>query len=372
MKNKRITIGFPRMQKEAGEKRAFLPKFIQHLTHFADVYLAEGYGGKLGFSFDDYRQGNPAVFQVSRDDAFTKDYVIMLRSPREETYKKIPKGSCLISMLHYPTRPSRVKILNELGIHSISLDSVVDDHNQRMVENMRAVAWNGLEAAFDVLEKTWPELLWKEDKPFNVLILGTGMVGKHAIEAATKLGEVERYLRHMELDGPGAVATSIGRWITQNPAQMEKLMRQADILVDATQRHDTSTPVVPNEWIKWLPEHAVVVDLAVDPYLIDHEPRVVRGVEGIPQGNLNKYIFEPQDVEWEETVPESIPSGNRRTTVTCYSWPGIHPEACMELYDRQFTPFMEALLKVGYKGLTINGDYFERALFRAMLPPAEI
>ena len=106
-------------------------------------------------------------------------------------------------MLHYPTRPQRVQKLNDLGIHSISLDSIVNDHNLRLVENMRAVAWNGLEVAFDRLEKVWPGLQRENDRPFHVLILGSGMIGKHAVEAATKLGNIERNARQIECNGSG-------------------------------------------------------------------------------------------------------------------------------------------------------------------------
>ena len=370
MKN-RITIGFPRMRKEPGEKRVFLPDFIQMLTRYADVCLSEGYGSRLGYSFDDFRQGNPRVFQVSQNEAFRKDYVIMLRSPKQDEYGLLKKGACLISMLHYPTRPHRVKILNELGVNSISLDSIVDDHNLRLVENMRAVAWNGLEVAFDILEKAWPDLQPGNCEPFHVLILGTGMIGKHAVEAATKLGNIERNTRQIECSGPGSVAMSIGRNVTHNRDIMEALLRQADVLVDATQRRDTSQPVIPNDWLAWLPKHAIVVDLAVDPYLLDHEPPVVRGVEGIPQGNLDKFVFLPADPDWENTVPDSVLSEHRRTTVTCYSWPGIHPNTCMDHYARQMTPLMEELLTKGYNDLCIEGGYFERALCRAKLPEPE-
>lgn len=366
-----ISVGFPRMNKEAGEKRAFLPEFIQMLTRFGYVYLAEGYGGRLGYSFDDYRQGNPRVFQVERKEAFQKDYVVVLRSPKREEFEWIKKGACLISMLHYPTRPQRVKILNELGINSISLDSIVDDYNLRLVENMRAVAWNGLETAFDILEKAFPGLQRGDGSPIRVLILGTGMIGKHAVEAATKLGNIERNARYIENNGQGAIAFSIGRNLSLNYRVMEALLRQADILVDATQRRDPSLPVIPNSWLAWLPEHAIVVDLAVDPYLLDHVPPVVRSIEGIPQGNLDKYVFMPNDPEWDQSVPTQIPSEHRRTTVTCYSWPGIHPATCMDHYGRQMAPLMEELLTKGYQALTPDGGYFERALFRAKLPRLE-
>jgi alanine dehydrogenase len=93
----------------------------------------------------------------------------------------------------------------------------------------------------------------------------------------------------------------------------------------------------------------------------------VRGIEGIPQGNLDQYIFPPDDPKWNELVPESIPSKHRRAAVTCYSWPGVHPEACMRHYARQLHPLMYHLLKKGYDGISLQGDYFERALYRGTL-----
>jgi alanine dehydrogenase len=365
--NKRVTVGFPRMNKESGEKRVFLPDFIQSLTRFADVYLEEGYGSRSGFSFPDFRQGNAHIFMTDRLDTFQKDFVIVLRSPNNDEFQQIRPGSCLVSMLHYPTRPTRVQLLRNQGVNAISMDSVIDDSNLRLVENMYAVAWNGLEIAFDLLERNCPDLL-REGRPYSVLVLGTGMVGKHAVEAATKLGNIERNSRHMELNGPGSVALCIGRNISDNEEQMERLFRQADILVDATCRRNPAVPVVPNDWIAWLPSHAVIADLAVDPYLLDNDPPTVRGVEGIPQGNLDKYAFAPDDADWDHTVPASIPSQNRRAVVTCYSWPGIHPEACMEHYARQLGPLMEVLLTRPYESLSLEGNYFERALARAKLP----
>jgi len=362
------SIGFPRMRHETGEKRVFLPEFIHHLVSLGtQVYIEEGYGARSGFRFEDYKRANPNIHMCCREEAFQKDVSMILRSPKPEEFHLIKRGSVLISMLHYPTRPIRVARLKKLGINAISLDSIANDDNIRLVENMKAVAWNGLEAAFDWLEKEWPCLVRPDRKPIQVLIIGTGMVGKHAIEAASKLGNIERNYDHMAAGGPGAVAIAVGRNIACNAATMEVLFRQADVLVDATQRRDSSKPVVPNDWIAWLPEHAVVVDLAVDPYTLEAKPPVVRGIEGIPQGNLDQYVFPADDPKWDNHVPPSIPSVHRRTTVTCYSWPGVHPEACMQHYARQLEPLVYHLFKKGYEGISIYGDYFERALYRGTL-----
>jgi alanine dehydrogenase len=362
------TVGFPRMQKEPAEKRVFLPEFIQYLTTLnVSVYLEEGYGSRSGYTFDDYCEGNNAVHMCSRTEAFQQDVVIVLRSPLREEFSLMKRGGCLVSMLHYPTRPVRVQILKDLGIDGISLDSIVNDQNIRLVENMKAVSWNGLEAAFDVLETSWPGLVRPDKDPIQVLIFGTGMVGKHAVDAATKLGNIERNNQHIQNGGPGVLALSVGRNVSSNYTLLEKLIRQADILVDASQRRDPTRPLIPNEWLAWLPEHAVIADLAVDPYTLEATPPVVRGVEGIPQGNLDKYIFQPDDIDWDHTVPKGIPSKNRRAVVSCYSWPGIHPEACMRHYAIQMEPLIRILLAKGYDDLSLNGDYFEQALCRATL-----
>lgn len=362
------TIGLLRMRKEAGEKRVFLPEFAQYLTTLgATVFVEEGYGSRSGYTFDDYRQGNEAVRMGSREEIAEQEVVLVLRSPNLDEFDDFPPRTILISMLHYPTRPKRVKILSEKRIRGISLDSIVDDNNVRLVENMRAVAWNGLEAAYNVLEKLWSGLRRPDDEPIRALILGTGMVGKHAVAATVKLGNVIRNNEHITAGGPGAVALSVGRNLSYQAERMQKLFSQVDILVDATQRRDPSSPVVPNEWIAWLPDHAVIVDLAVDPYTLDVDPPVVRGVEGIPQGNLDHYVFAPEDPSWSETVPASVPTQHRRTTVSCYSWPGIHPEACMRLYAQQIEPMMKVLFEKGYEQLSPEGDYFERALYRATL-----
>jgi alanine dehydrogenase len=362
------TIGFPRMMKEPGEKRVFLPEFINFLTTLGlDVSVEEGYGSRSGFTFDDYHAANPKVHMCSHEEAYAKDVVLVLRSPKPEEFKLIPRGTTLISMLHYPTRPLRVEALRELGINAISLDSIVNDNNLRLVENMKAVAWNGLEVAFDALERCWEGLVRPDGEPVQVLILGTGMVGKHAVDAATKLGNIERNNQHIQDYGPGSIAISVGRNLSKQSERVQRLFSTADILVDATQRRDTSIPAVPNEWLGWLPEHAIVADLAVDPYTLDCCPVVVRGVEGIPQGNLDQYLFFPNDPNWDKTVPASIPSACRRAVASCYSWPGIHPEACMRHYDQQLRPLMEVLVARGYEGLSPSGSYFERALYRATL-----
>jgi len=365
------SIGFPRMEHEKGEKRVFLPDFIQYIASFGvNVLIEEGYGSRSGFDKADYRQGNNQISFGSRQDAFDQDLVLILRSP-DKDFERMKPGTILMSMLHYHTRPNRIKLFKEMGLKTISLDSVVDQNDVRLVENMKAVAWNGLEVAFGLLEERWPDLIRPDGQPIQTLLLGTGMVGKHAVDAAVHLGNIERNNQHLENGGPGAVCCAVGRNLTYHRDEMIELLKEIDILIDATQRRNPSEPVIPNELIQYMPPHAILLDLSVDPYLPDAHPPVVRGIEGIPRGNLDKFVFRPDDPEWEDTVASGVPTTYRRTAVSCYSWPGFHPEACMTHYAQQLHPLMPVIFEKGYDDLSLDGGYFEQALYRATLKALE-
>jgi alanine dehydrogenase len=116
-----------------------------------------------------------------------------------------------------------------------------------------------------------------------------------------------------------------------------------------------------------MPAHGVICDLVVDPYLLDAVPQVVRGIEGIPQGSLDQWEFTPDDPAWT-TLPPGIPNAERRTVVSCYSWPGVRPEPCMHVYGSQLAPLLETLVRVGgMDGLGPGGSFHERAMWRGSL-----
>ncbi|HEX6230923.1 MAG TPA: hypothetical protein VF029_04370 [Actinomycetota bacterium] len=363
-----LTFGLPRMHKEAGERRDFLPSTVGKLTdRGSHVYVEGGIGSGMGFRDNDYMELSPLVRVVTNDEAFRADVVLTLRCPDESEFVKLRPGAVLFAMLHFPTRPKRVALLHELGVEAISMDSITDDGGRRLVVDSRDVAWNGVEAAFDALERSWPELTDPSRRPVSVTVMGAGEIGKHAVEAATKYGNHERNARFGRLGLPGVEVVTLGRNLTGVEGYMRRRLRETDVLVDVTQRDDASRPLVPNAWIADLPSHAVICDLVVDPYLLEEDPPTVRGIEGIPQGNLDEWTFDPSHPAWD-LVPDDVPTQERRTVVSCYSWPGVHPVPCMELYGSQLAPLLEALIHAGgMDGLHAEGSYHVRALHRASL-----
>ena len=365
-----LNFGFPRMHKEPGERRDFTPDFIGKLHRLgASIYLEHGYGAEMGLKIRDYMHAAPSAQFGTRTEMYQQDYVVVLRCPTDDELRLLHPGACVISMLHYPTRPERVKFLRSLGVEAISLDSLKDDTGRRLVENLRSVGWNGLEAAFQALAKTYPPPgLHNSERPaIQVTVLGPGAVGVHAIQAASQYGNPQ-VRRDMVAGGMAGVQVTVLDYdLTGHPEVVLPILARTDILVDATQRPDPSRPVIPNTWIGEMPEHAILVDLSVDPYDCSEEHPIVKGLEGIPQGNLDQYVFEPQDPAFER-IPNCVDTRNRRTSISCYSWPGIYPKECMELYGKQIQPILRMMIeKGGVSEINPHGRYFERIIGRALL-----
>jgi alanine dehydrogenase len=365
-----FAFGLPRIRHEPGERRDFLPALVAGLARLGvPVYLEEGYGSDMGLRPDDYLAPAPSAHFVSREEAFRQDFVLVLRCPADDDIRQMQPGACLMSMLHYPTRPARVQLLRDLGLEALSLDSITDDSGRRLVENLRAVAWNGVRAAFQTLQRTYPSpgFTSPERPPVFVTLLGAGAVGTHVVAAAIRYGDEALRRELSALGTPGIQVSVVDYDVTGHARAMRPLLDRTDLLIDATQRPDSSRPVIPNAWVGWLPEHAVLLDLSVDPYVCDARPLSVKGIEGIPHGNLDQYVFAPDDPAYDR-IPECIERLHRRWAVSCYSWPGMEPKACMDVYGKQLQPILRHLVeRGGLAGVTAQGNFFERAIARAQL-----
>ncbi len=366
--SKHIRFGFPRLLSEQGERRDFLPPLIATLRRLgAGVVLEHSYGCGLGLTEQDYEHVAPGVRFDSRAAAFGQDIVVILRYPTHDELRQMKPGACLISMVHYPTRPDRVAFLTSLGLEAISLDSIKDDSGRRLIENLRAVAWNGLEAGFGLLQHTYPAPGFTSPlrPPIQVTLLGAGAVGSHVIHAATRYANTTLHQQLAAAGVPGVMVTVVDYDLTPHASVMHPLLARTDMLVDATQRPDPSRPVIPNAWLAHLPPQAVIVDLSVDPYDCQTQPRSVKGIEGIPQGNLDQFTFAPDDPAYA-AIPPCVETTHRRHVASCYSWPGVHPRECMEVYGRQLQPIVRTLCeKGGPRGINPSGRFFERAIARA-------
>lgn len=367
----KISVGLPRMHLEQGERRDFLPDFVAHLVRYgASVVLESGYGSGMGFTDSDYLANSTEIIFSDLEHVYKQDIVLVLRYPGDEYISWMRPGACIVSMLHYPTRPHRVAYLVNQGIEAISLDSIKDDNNRRIVENLRAVGWNGTEVAFKTLINIFPPPGIKDSNrnPIKVTVMGAGAVGMFAIQAASRYGNNVLWKEMASIGATGVQVTVVDYDITNHPAIMHQIIKFTDILVDATQRPDPSKPIIPNEWLGDMREHAVLLDLSVDPYECTPDGiQIVKGIEGIPHGNLDQYVFAPDDPAWDG-LPMCVDTRFRRWAISCYSWPGVYPKECMEVYGNQLAPiFQEIIERGGVRYIRSGTDYFSRAIAKGLL-----
>jgi alanine dehydrogenase len=96
-------------------------------------------------------------------------------------------------------------------------------------------------------------------------------------------------------------------------------------------------------------------------------PPHVKGIEGVPHGSLDQYVFGVDDPIYER-MDARIGTRFRRTALSCYSWPGVEPLDCMEVYSHQIAPVLEMLLHRPIDDWDVaSGHYIERAVARAEL-----
>ena len=363
-----MLIGLPRMHKEPGELRDFLPELVQFLAHrdaVTGIVLEEGYGAGMAYSSWQYSRLSPKVEFGSHQDCLEQDVVLVLRCPAEADLAMIRQGAVLLSMLHYTTNPSRNELLMSAGIHAVSLDSIVDDQGRRLVENMRAVGWNGMEAAFRELVRTLPGFDDPDRGPIRGTILGSGAVAGAAAFAAARYGDQDLRGRLVARGVRGVEVTMIDFDLTWDLGYLAERLSRSDILVDATRRPDPTKFIVPNHLLSELPEHAVILDLSADPYNFAISPAIVKGIEGIPQGDLDHFVFPTTDPAYD-ALANHVEVGARRLALSCYSWPGVHPAKCMAHYGAQLEPILDVVTCKGCDAWSLTSDHhIERALARA-------
>ena len=362
-----MIVGLPRMHKEAGELRDLLPDFVSFLAAMdvSRVVIEEGYGSGMGFRSQDYLRRSAKIEIGSYDDALSADLVLVLRSPSLEALAKLRRGTILMSMLHYDTQPRRNARLLELGIRAVSLDALVDDRGRRLVENMSAVGWNGMEVAFSELRRHYSAFEDSDRPPLHVTILGSGAVAGAAAFAATRYGDQDLRARMIARGLPGVEVRMVDHDLTGRASYMSSVLEVTDVLVDATKRPDPTKVVVPNAWIATMPRHAVIVDLSADPYDFEMAPPIVKAIEGIPQGDLDRYVFHPDDAAYAG-LSQHADTSHRRVVASCYSWPGLHPRRCMELYGAQIEPLLHVVLGIPPDGWDVTSDdHLERSVARA-------
>ncbi len=339
-------FGFIKMNVEENEKRDFTPNFFESIYESHINYLLEeSYGEKLGYTPQEYIKKNNKVTFLSREEILKQsDLITVIRTPDNIELEKMKNGSAIFSMLHYVTHAKRIELLLSKKIKMYAMDSIVDDFGIRMIQDIKGTSINAVNATIKYIQQK------NKKEVLKVVIMGSGEVGKQAADAFASLQSLP------------VIASVVGPSVTRRLDLLHNILVDCDILVDATYRKDTSQHIIKNELIGILPKDAVILDISADDYDTSIYPIQVKAIEGIPTGNLDKYIFEDDDNIYNN-LPKSVSTKNRRSTISCYSWPAVDPIRCLNIYEKQLTPFIKILNNYDEVNADSN-DFYIRALAR--------
>lgn len=357
-----MIIGFPRMVTIPGFERDFSPVLISSLAKNTKtkILLETKYGSELNYKKNQYV--SERVEFVDRNTIFkTADLIVALCAPPDSDILNIKRGSILLSMLHFSTHPSRNAIFKKIGIRVVSLDILFDYEGNRLVQDLKNTAWNGVNVGFTQLISKLGKDWWydRNRDPITAIILGFGGVGKYAAEAILHLGDKERLSDLIVKKGnPIVNIIPLVSLHTKNKNQLPRLINSISLkkkgyphlLLDATRRKDCTKPIFSKDVLSLLPPETIIVDLTADNY--DNQS-IVKGIPGFPTGSEKQWIFDTDDKVWNDArlIPRKfqIAPPLRRTVVSNYAWPSYgnvgNRQRNMEKYATQIYPVILSIVE---------------------------
>ena len=258
-----MQIGIPKEIKDKENRVALTPDGTKQLTSKGHSVLIEASAGiGSGFGDDDYKKSGAKI--VSKEKAWNSELIIKIKEPLEEEYRFLKENKILFTYLHLA---GVAKTLTEALLKSktigIAYETVEDVYKRLpLLAPMSAVAGNmAVQIGSYYLAKfnNGKGVLMGEILGHfygKVLIIGDGVVGRHAAKTAYGIGaNVFLFGRHEErMDLLKDAIESISEHI-----------KDADLVVGAVLITGAKAPcVVTEEMVKTMQHGSVIVDVSID------------------------------------------------------------------------------------------------------------
>ncbi len=268
-----MIIGVPKEIKDKENRVALTPEGAKQLTSKGHKVLVEkNAGAGSGFSDEEYSLSGAQIVETSK--AWSADIVIKVKEPLESEYQFL-KGQILFTYLHLAgVAKSLTEMLLKSKTTGIAYETVEDSYNRLpLLAPMSAVAGNMAVtigsyylAKFNngkgmMLGQVLGKLYGK------VIIIGDGVVGRHAAKTAYGLGaNVYIFGRHEErMDDLRDIVGKGANILLSTPENISEHIRDADLVVGAVLVKGAKAPwVVTEEMIKTMQPGSVIVDVSID------------------------------------------------------------------------------------------------------------
>lgn len=269
-----MKVGIPKEIKN-GENRVALPAagVLDLIANGHEVFVEKGAG--LGSSIrDEEYAAVGAVLVDTAAEAWAQELVLKVKEPLAEEYQFLREDLVLFTYLHLAANKPLVEALLKSKVKTIAYESVrTEDNFLPLLAPMSEIAGRlATQLGAQFLEKI-PEgkgiLLGGVPgvRKGKVTVIGAGISGMNAARVALGIGADVTILdvnikKLQEIDNQfnGAIKTLIS-----NQFNIREELKEADLVIGAVLIPGHKAPsVVTEEMVKLMPEHSVIIDIAID------------------------------------------------------------------------------------------------------------
>lgn len=269
-----MKIGIPKEIKNNENRVALPPSGVYELVqsgHEVAVETNAGYGS--AFKDEAYKNVGATIVETP-EEVWAQDMVMKVKEPLEEEYQYFRQGLILFTYLHLAANKPVAQALQKANVTSIAYENVqLDNGTLPLLSPMSEIAGRmAAQIGAEFLESP------KGGKGIvlagvpgvrkgNVVIIGGGVAGTNAAKIAYGLGanvtildvNIDR-LKELDTEFNGKIQT-----LMSNSFNISEQIKTADLVVGAVLLPGRKAPtLVTRDMVKDMPDHSVVVDIAID------------------------------------------------------------------------------------------------------------
>ena len=269
-----MIIGIPKEIKNNENRVALPPAGVFDLTNRGHQVLVEKDAGKGSAITDEEYAAAGATSIDSAADVWAAEMVMKVKEPLPEEYQYFRKGLLLFTYLHLAANKPLTEALVNSGVNAIAYENVQPADNTlpllapmseiagRMAAQIGANYLERVNGGKGILLSGVPGV-----RRGNVVVIGGGVVGLNAAKLALGLGANVTLLdvsvpRLKELD---IIFGNSVQTMMSNSYNIQECLKTADLVIGAVLIPGHKAPtLVTKEMVAQMPDHGVIVDVAID------------------------------------------------------------------------------------------------------------
>ena len=271
-----MDIAIPKETRANEHRVALTPIGVRALVHEGHrVWVETEAGGEAGYSDEDY-QACGATTVYSRQEVLARgDLVVSVYAPTADEYELLHPGQVVVSFWALPAaRPEDFRALLDTGVTAVGIEIIEDGAGHAPVlTSMSEIAGKlalTIGSGLLLTEFGGKGILLSGAPgvpPANFVIIGAGVLGRAAAQAATGMGAhvvlLDRSVSHLRY-ACQHLGRSLPSMLATQP-NIEKALSFADLVLAAVAVRGQRPPVLINrEMLKAMKPRSVIMDLSID------------------------------------------------------------------------------------------------------------